>query len=297
MKGLPQSDRFVDLHLHSNCSDGLFSPAEVVRRASEAGLAAIALCDHDNLDGIDEAEAEGKRLGVEVISGVELSVLWESYRDLHLLGYGFDRKDPDLCRALGEFRDFRKNRNRLIVERINEVLAGEGRSPISFQRVTELAGGTFGRPHIAQVLIEAGHAQNVEDAFQRYLVPCNVSKRYFPVAEAISLVHRAGGVTSLAHPPYITADRGKFLALLDALVPLGLEGLEAYNSGATRDDIDWYITQARRRGLMVTGGSDFHGIENGEVRIGTGRGHFQVPYACVEEIRDRLAGRKAASAF
>jgi len=293
----PKSTRYVDLHLHSSCSDGLLPPGEVVRRAAAVGLAAIALCDHDNIDGIDDAEAEGKKLGMEVISGVELSVLWESYRDIHLLGYGFDRHHPELRRALAEFRDFRKNRNRHIVERINEVLEDENRSPISFERVRELAGGTFGRPHIAQVLIEAGHVRSVEEAFQRYLVPCNVDKRFFPADEAIGLIHRAGGVTSLAHPPYITPDRQDFLDLLDALVRLGLEGIEAYNTGATNDDIDWYITQARRRGLMVTGGSDFHGIENSEVQIGSGRGNLKIPYACVEEIRDRLAGRRKAAAF
>lgn len=287
----------VDLHLHSTCSDGIFAPAEVVRRAADAGLAAMALCDHDNIDGIEEALVEGKSLGVEIISGVELSVLYKSYRDIHLLGYGFDRRDPHLGQALAEFRDFRKNRNRLIVENINRVLKKENRRSISFDRVRELAGGTFGRPHIAQVLIEAGHVRNVEEAFRRYLVPCNVDKRYFPIEEAIALVHRAGGVTSLAHPPYISSDRREIVGILDELVPLGLEGIEAYNTGATGDDIDWYITQARRRGMIVTGGSDFHGIEKGEVQIGRGRGNLSIPYTCVEEIRERLAARKRASAF
>jgi len=285
---------FVDLHLHSTCSDGLYTPAEVVRMAAEAGLTAIALCDHDNVDGIDEAMATGRELGVEVISGVELSVLWGEYEDVHLLGYGFDHHDPQLQASLREFQAFREGRNERIVERVNEKLAGEGRMAIDFQRVRALAGGTVGRPHIAQALIEAGHVANNDEAFRDYLVPCNVAKRFFPVDEAIALVHRAGGVTSLAHPPFITGDRSEFERLLDALVLLGLEGVEAWNNGSSNNDIDWYITAARRRGLIVTGGSDFHGIEGGQVRIGGGRGNLKIPYSCVEEIHQALARRRFA---
>jgi predicted metal-dependent phosphoesterase TrpH len=175
---------------------------------------------------------------------------------------------------------------------VNEKLATEGRAPIDFAGVLALAGGTVGRPHIAMALIEAGHVSTNDEAFRSYLVPCNVAKRYFPVDEAIALVHRAGGVTSLAHPPFITGDRGEFEKLLGDLVPLGLEGVEAWNNGASNNDIDWYITAARRRGLIVTGGSDFHGIEGGQVRIGGGRGNLKIPYACVEEIRQALARRR-----
>jgi len=284
-------ERFVDLHLHSTCSDGVYPPAEVVRLAAEAGLAAIALCDHDNIDGIDAAMAAGDKLGVEVLAGVELSVLWGDYEDIHLLGYGFDHHDALLREALQEFQAFREGRNERIVERVNEKLETEGRAPIDFARVRALAGGTVGRPHIAQALIEAGHVANNDEAFRNYLVPCNVAKRFFPVDEAIALVHRAGGVTSLAHPPFITGDRGEFERLLDAFVPLGLEGVEAWNNGSTNNDIDWYITVARRRGLIITGGSDFHGIEGGQVRIGGGRGNLKIPYECVEEIRAALARR------
>ncbi len=286
------SDRLVDLHLHSTCSDGIYPPEEVVRLASEANLAAISLCDHDNIDGIDGAMAAGARLGVEIITGVELSVVWEDFRDIHLLGYGFDHHHPELKGALREFQDFREGRNERIVEGVNEKLAREKRNPISFERVRELAGGTVGRPHIALALIEAGHVSGTEAAFQRYLVPCNVDKRFFPIDEAIDLVHRAGGVTVLAHPPFITPKRKVFLELLDRFVTLGLEGVEAYNSGSSNDDIDWYLTEARRRGLIITGGSDFHGIEGGEVRVGSGRGNLKIPYACVEEIRAAVARRR-----
>lgn len=286
--------RWVDLHLHSNFSDGIHPPAEVVRMAARAGLAAIALCDHDNIDGIEEAQAQGRALGVEVLAGVELSALWENYEDIHLLGYGFDHRHGGLQRALAEFRDFRERRNEHILARVNEKLRTEGRAPIDFAAVREKAGGTVGRPHIAMALMEAGHVKGSEEAFVRYLVPCNVAKRFFPLEEAIALVHGAGGVAVLAHPPYITNDLKTLETLLDAFVPLGLDGVEAWNSGASNNQIDQYITAARRRALIVTGGSDYHGIEGGEIVIGGGRGNLKIPYSCVEEIRSILERRAGA---
>jgi predicted metal-dependent phosphoesterase TrpH len=287
--------KLVDLHLHSSYSDGIHSPAEVVRMAAEAGLAAVAICDHDNIDGIDEAMAAGRELGVEVLSGVELSVVWKSFRDIHLLGYGFDHHNRELAEALREFQDFRERRNEQIVDRVNEKLLREGREIVDFAEVREMAGGTVGRPHIAMALIGRGYVRSTEEAFQRYLVPCDVPKRYFPIAEAIGLIHRAGGVAVLAHPPFVTPDRKTFLGLLETFIPMGLDGVEAYNSGATNEDIDWYITEARRRGLLVTGGSDFHGIEGGGILVGGGRGNLRIPYACVEEIRALLAGKASPS--
>ncbi|BCA79216.1 PHP domain-containing protein [Desulfuromonas sp. AOP6] len=283
--------KWVDLHLHSTCSDGLYSPEEVVRRAAEVGLAAVALADHDNIDGIEAAMAAGARLGVEVLSGVELSVVWQGYNDIHLLGYGFDHHCPELVEALTSFQDFRERRNELIVERVNEKLRTEGRAPLDFAEVAARAGGTLGRPHIAMALQEKGYVRGSEDAFQRYLIPCNVDKRAFPLDEAMALIQRAGGITVLAHPPFITTDRTAFLTLLDTFAAMGLDGVEAYNSGSSLDDIDWYITQARRRGLIVTGGSDFHGPDTGIIAIGSGRGQLKIPYRCVEDIRQVLHRR------
>jgi len=281
--------KWVDLHLHTTFSDGVFPPTEIVRMAKEAGMSAIAIADHDNADGIGEATQAGAQLGVEVISGVELSVVYEDLEDLHLLGYGFDPGNAELQSALKEFRDFRASRNDHIVGRVNEVLEKEGREPLDFDRVRSLAGGTFGRPHIAMALLEKNYARNTEEAFDRYLVPCNVSKRYFPIEEAMELVRAAGGITVLAHPPFISRDQALLVKLLDRFTEMGLTGVEAYNSGATNDEIDWHITQARRRGLIVTGGSDFHGVDKDAIAIGRGRGNLRIPYACVEEIRSALA--------
>jgi 3',5'-nucleoside bisphosphate phosphatase len=286
------SKRFIDLHLHSTCSDGAHAPTAVIRMAADAGLAAVALCDHDNIDGIDEALAAGRVLGVEVLSGVELSVVWEGIEDIHLLGYGFDHQHAGLRRALQEFRDFRENRNEQVVARVNDKLRHEGRQTIDFERVMALAGGTVGRPHIATALREQQLVATSEEAFQRYLIPCNVPKRYFPIAEAIDLIHAADGVAVLAHPPFVTNDRAVFLRLLDALVVLGLAGVEAYSNGAANDDIDWYITESRRRGLLVTGGSDFHGMEGEVIVAGGSRGNLWIPYALLDELRQAVAARR-----
>jgi 3',5'-nucleoside bisphosphate phosphatase len=286
--------KYVDLHLHSTCSDGLHSPGEVVRMAARAGLSAVSLCDHDNIDGIDEALSVGGDMGVEVLTGLELSVVWDTLEDIHLLGYDFDHHDPALQSALREFQQFREGRNEQVVTRVNDKLAAEGREEIAFRRVLELAEGTIGRPHIAMALMEKGHVRTSEEAFQRYLVPCNVPKRYFQAADAIALVEKAGGVAVLAHPQFISPDRREILRVIDALVPFGLAGVEVWNSGATNNDIDWGITEARRRGLVVTGGSDFHGLEGGEIAFGGGRGNLRIPYQCVEEIRAvaRIRGKE-----
>jgi len=283
---------FVDLHLHSNFSDGSYPPAEVIRRVAVAGLKAAAICDHDMIDGSDAALQAGEQHGVEILVGVELSVVWEGYQDIHLLGYGFDHHHPGLNEALREFRDFRKNRNVMIVEKVNEKLRAEGRTPLSIAAVQARAAGAIGRPHIAMELVAQGYVKDADEAFRRYLVPCNVEKRFFPIAEAIALVHRAGGIAVLAHPPFISADRRIIETMLDAFIELGLDGIEAYNSGGSNNDIDWAISAARRRHLVVTGGSDFHGDSKGDIAIGSGRGNLQIPYACVEEIRAAVARRR-----
>lgn len=279
----------VDLHMHSNYSDGTLTPAALVAEAARVGLRAIALADHDNLDGIGEAQAAGARHGIEVITGVELSVVWGGLRDLHLLGYAFDLRHPGLGTALTGFREFRANRSRQILARVNEKLASEGKVAVPVAAVLELAGGTLGRPHIGQALLAFGHVRTMEEAFERYLVPCNVPKRFFPIDEAIALIHAAGGCAVLAHPMFIKADAKELPALIDTLISLGLDGVECWCGGATNDTVDALLTMARRKGLIATGGSDFHQPGVGP-SLGSGLGNLRIPYACVEELKER-AGR------
>ena len=156
---------------------------------------------------------------------------------------------------------------------------------MDFDAITQRAGGTLGRPHIALELIALGYVRNKDEAFDRYLVPCNVDKRFFPLEEAISLIQRAGGVTSLAHPAYISRDRKVLGQLFDDFVDCGLEGIEVYSNQASNDDIDWFLSEANRRKLLVTGGSDFHGGHQEELVIGGLRGNLRVPYRCVEALQ------------
>ena len=276
----------VDLHLHSIFSDGVLTPTELVAEAASLGLRAIALADHDNVDGIPEALAAGRRYNVEVVTAVELSVLWEDLSDIHLLGYAFDHKNPALQKALSDFRDFRSGRSERILANLNRQLAEEGREPLDFNDIRERAGGTIGRPHIGRTLLAAGYVHDMEEAFSRYLVPCNEPKRFFPLEEAIKLIHEAGGCTVLANPVFIGVNDSRLEELLDIFVTLGLDGVEAYSSGAGNDGIDRYITMARRRNLIVTGGSDFHQPIKGGVVMGSGRGNLKIPYRCVEEIKE-----------
>jgi hypothetical protein len=275
----------VDLHLHSTFSDGVLTPTELVARAAGLGVRAIAVADHDNVDGVSEVMAAGAVAGVEVLSAVELSVVWREHQDIHLLGYDLDHCDADLCRALRDFRAFRANRSRQILAKVNERLEEHGRAPLNFGEVNALAGGTMGRPHIGQALLNAGYVRSMEEAFQRYLVPCNVPKRYFPIDEAIAMVHAAGGCAVLAHPPFIKVSEKELEKLVDDFIDMGLDGLEVYNSGADNATIDRHLTLARRRNLVVTGGSDFHRDEPGGIDLGLGRGNLRIPYSCVEEIR------------
>lgn len=281
----------VDLHLHSLFSDGILTPTELVAEAASLGLRAIALADHDNVDGVPEALAAGLKYDVEIITAVELSVQWEELSDIHLLGYAFDHKNAALQKALAEFRDFRAGRSERILVNINKRLTGEGRQPLDYADVAKRAGGTIGRPHIGQALLAAGFVRDMEEAFTRYLVPCNEPKRFFPLEEAIKLIHDAGGCTVLAHPVFIGVSDVRLGELLDIFIGLGLDGVEAYSSGTTNDGIDRYITMARRRKLIVTGGSDFHQPIKGGVEMGKGRGNLKIPYRCVEEIRDLVDKR------
>jgi hypothetical protein len=174
----------------------------------------------------------------------------------------------------------------MILERVNAKLSGEGRPAIAAAAVAERAGGALGRPHIGRELLAAGHVRSMEEAFERYLVPCNVPKRYFPVDEAIALIHAAGGCAVLAHPMLINVDLAALPGLADALIGLGLDGMECWYGGADNATVDQLLTLARRKGLLVTGGSDFHQPEVGPA-MGSGLGNLRIPYACVEELRER----------
>jgi 3',5'-nucleoside bisphosphate phosphatase len=280
----------VDLHLHSSYSDGLHPPSELVRMAAERGVRAIAIADHDSVEGIDEAMAAGESLGVEIIPAVELSVSFRGYRDVHLLGFLIDHHDPLFAARLEEFRKGRDDRGRAILERINARLSWEKKGSIAYEEVLEVAGGAVGRPHIARVMLAKGLSRSIEEAFNRYLGPCNVPKFHISVADAVEEVKRIGGVAVLAHPPSISDNRSTLKNILIALCEMGLQGIEVYSNMCYKEDIIYFNNIAGQLGLLVTGGSDYHGFEEHD-EIGIVRGE-RIPYELLQKLKDAVEHRE-----
>ncbi len=278
----------VDLHTHTTASDGIHKPDELVRMAHAAGLGAIAIADHDSVSGIDEALACAALLGITVIPAVELSVSYLEYNDVHLLGYFINHNDPALAEKLLLFRERREARGLRVIEKINVKLAEEGKSSIDSQEVLALAGGAVGRPHIARLLLDKGLVDSMQEAFNSYLIPCNEPKEYFPFADAIAEIHRAGGTAVLAHPQSITRERNLLTTIIRDMSSKGLDGVEAFNTMGYDDDDRFLKTLAISLGLIVTGGSDFHGGDDG-ISMGRGRGNL---YLTVELLPPLYARRR-----
>lgn len=255
--------RYADLHTHTNASDGTRPPRENVRLAKEAGLAAVAITDHDTLAGLEEAVLEGKRLGVEVVPGVEISTFAYG-QDIHVLGYGIDGKNAEFANRLADLRQARKKRNEMLIERLGEL-----GFLLTLEEVAHNAGKrdendeTIGRPHIADLMVKKGCVSSVSEAFSRYLGKggqAYVSPQRIGPQEAIAWIHEAGGTAVLAHPGLYGND-----ALIDELAANGLDGIEAFHSDHSPEEEQKYAALATQYGLIVTAGSDFHGERRGEL--------------------------------
>lgn len=282
--------KYVDLHIHTFHSDGCYSPSQVVSMAAEKGLKAIAIADHDSVSGVEEARARGSQLEVEVVPAVELSIGFRDYHDIHLLGYYIDHQDKIFTSRLAEFRKARDLRGKAIVEKINIKLASEHKHGISYDELVDTAQESLGRLHIARLLVERGQARNVQDAFVRYVLPCNVPKRCFPLKEALNEISRIGGVSILAHPQSISDDRRVLSSLIRELKQMGLDGIEVYNNLCYKDDMIFLESLCKELNLARTGGSDFHGYED-DVQIGIGRGALAVAYHLLEPLKSIAASR------
>ncbi len=248
----PSGETPVDLHAHTHYSDGDLSPEELVRAAKDAGLAAVAVADHDEVGGVAAAVEEGAKLGVEAVPGVELT----SYRgesEIHVLGLYVDPGHGPLLEKLAAFRQARLERAR----KMCALLAKLG-APLDFERLLAISGkGAVGRPHVAKALVEAGHVPDMNTAFRRYIGnggPAWVAKAPFSPEEAIALVHGAGGLAFIAHPGVSGTDE-----VVPELVRAGLDGLEVRHSMHAHPVSEHYLRWVQRRDLLPTGGSDFHG--------------------------------------
>jgi len=282
----------IDLHIHSTASDGTLTPAEIVAHACNLGLAAIAITDHDTVDGVHQILKNGFPQDIQFLSGVELSTApppgFPCQGSLHLLGYGFRCDDPDLADQLHTLQDARRNRNPKIIAKLQalgiDITVEELETP-GAQRQT-------GRPHIAKLLVEKGVAASFDEAFDRFLgngKPAYVDKYRIECLHAIRLLRQAGGVAVLAHPALIHPTRPWALEdLLGALQTAGLQGLEVYYPEHSEAQTRHFLALARRHGMIATGGTDFHGSIKPGIEMGCADGTFMVPFNVYQELLAQL---------
>ena len=274
----------IDLHSHTTASDGGLSPTELVRKAFEVGIGTLAVTDHDTVTGYEEARRAGESLGVRIVPGVEFGTNVDG-AEVHLLGYLFDPGHAGLLEGLARLREGRLHRGKRMVEKLRALGI-----PVSWERVDDIArGGSVGRPHVAQALIELGHAVTIDEAFEKYLSrgrPAYVERTQITPEECLSLVHDAGGVVSLAHPAGLLRERDD---ILPHLVEAGLDGLETYYGSYTPGTVAWLERLAMQYGLATTGGSDYHGLES---LSHSALGSVSVPPESLAEL-ERQAGLRS----
>lgn len=280
----------IDLHVHTTYSDGSETPEEILRKAEEVGLAAVAFTDHDTVEGIRSLpEGSGP---VEVIPGVELSVMEAEQTEIHILGYFVDTQQDEFLGALRRMADHRIQRGAGIVDKINGMLSRDGLQTLDFSVIRQEIPDVVGRPHIARHLVTRGYVPSLEEAFSRYLVPCNLPKSPLTPEDGIKLIHRAGGMAVLAHPAKLQLPGGEpFDAFVGRLAESGLDGMEVYYARYSREETENLRRIAERWGLALTGGSDYHGA-NKAVELGTP----PLALALLEKLRERWARSRWAAA-
>jgi predicted metal-dependent phosphoesterase TrpH len=287
----------IDLHAHTTVSDGGDSPTELVSKAASAGLRAIAVTDHDNDAGCDEADARGSELGVEIIRGVEISCDVETelreagYQPsarptMHLLGYFIPAEANPLSEGLADLQYHRANRNRLMVERLNELGV-----PVTFEEVENEAGGPgsqIGRPHFAAALVRHGAVDDYQQAFDEYLAKgakAYLDRRLYAPADAIELMLSAGVVPVLAHPFTLSLPIDQVKTFVSDLAEVGLKGIEGYHGDLPVEDQEPYRKIGEELGLVVSGGSDYHGAMRPDRTLPGGKHGVVVPEQVLEDLR------------
>lgn len=276
-------EKIIDLHTHSTASDGSMSPSELVRHAKAIGLAAIALTDHDTVDGVDEALNEGARLGIEVIPGIEISVKFKP--EMHILGlFPNGDKYQNIRTELTAIKLGRQERNIKIINRLNELGI-----KITEDEVRSVAmGDVTGRPHIARVLVAKGYVKSIDEAFDVYL--SKEGQAYFQrfelePADGIKAIRNAGGLPIIAHPVFLRKSYQEMDKLLEELKEYGLVGIEAHYSENSKEDTGNFLRLAIKHELVATGGSDYHGDFKSGIQLGSGRGGLKVPYELLDKLK------------
>ena len=278
--------RIIDLHVHSTESDGTLTPEDLVAEAKKAGLAAFALTDHDTCQGVCKAMPLAASAGIELIPGIELSTDYHG-KEVHIVGLYIDIENEQLLKKTAEYRKCRSERNALMVE----ALRKEGLSITMEELVAENPDCVITRANIARFLYEHGQIKSVREAFDRYIgdhCKCYVGRLKVASTDAVRLIKEAGGTAILAHPLLYGLSNTNLQKMIDELKPVGLDGLEAIYSTYTTGEEQQMKRLARGNGLLISGGSDFHGSNKPDIALGRGRGHLYIPYSVLETIK---AGR------
>ena len=285
----------VDLHTHTIFSDGSLTPQELVERAVARKLKALAITDHDEIGGNKPAMEAARNHNLRLVPGVELSIDFplEGSAHLHLLGLFIDPENNDLLTAFAELRKARRERGYLILEKLHQL--GYNLNDAELDALS--AAGSVGRPHIAQLMMRAGIVGNVYEAFSRYLgknKPAYVSKKKIKFHTATELIHAAGGLAVLAHPIslYLKNYR-EYAAFFNKLKKNGLDGVEVYYPSHNWNFTKGMIAAAQKHGLLLSGGSDFHGSVKPDIELGVGRGKLYVPDKVFRDLQENARARQA----
>lgn len=279
----------IDLHIHSTASDGTLSPSEILAMACHLNLGAIAITDHDTIDGSKEALRVGIPSSIQFLTGVEISatppLFFSGSGSLHILGYGIRLEDPALNQNLGILQEARDNRNPRIIERLNSL-----GFDISLREVRDqVKDGQLGRPHIAQVMLGKKMVTSIREAFDEYLGkggPAYVDKYRMDCSSAIETITSAGGIPVLAHPILLEYENNALLEdLVINLKSMGLQGIEVYYPEHSPEHMEYYTKLTERHDLLMTGGSDFHGSLKPNIKMGSGKGDLFIPYEVYEALK------------
>jgi predicted metal-dependent phosphoesterase TrpH len=270
----------IDLHTHTNESDGTCSPAQLVAEAAHAGVTTLGITDHDTFRGYDQATLPAAGAGLELVCGIELSTKLHGH-SVHLLGYFFGEQGlTDFRTWILDLQAARRDRNIRLVARLREL-----GFDITLEEAEARGRGMTGRPHFAQIMMEKGYVNSYRQAFDEYLDEAAkgyVYRREPQFSEGVERIRKAGGIASLAHPVRV---KGDVPAMMRELCDAGMNAIEAYHSDHTARDTKLYLGLAREYGLLVTGGSDFHGAVKPGVTLGRGAGNLEIPPDLLEHLR------------
>ncbi len=281
------TNKTIDLHVHTNYSDGTDSPSAIVERAARLGLVAIAITDHDTIAGVSEGIEQGDKSGVEVLTGVELSAVADHNRSIHILGYGLRIDRPELLTSLEKIQTARDQRNRDIIEKLQDMGIAIDMDELQICSCQ----GQAGRPHLARLLHQKRVVNNQEEAFPLYLgkdAAAYVPRKTLSVRDAIGIIRQAGGIAVLAHPMTVASDWEDLAGLISEFKNDGLAGIEAYYHNHNPDIQEKLLDLSRGFSLLITGGSDFHGKNKPNIRMGRTSNNRTIPYSILDTLKEKL---------